>query len=124
MSEQIKTLHEEVADRLAKSIPILRAEIVEELADKVLRSRSEMLLNAIEELSKLSKERSAILKKPANVSYDENGNKVGESYSKEQIDSKKKAEDRFAKISKLVDEAFEKNDNETWGKLQGALNGK
>lgn len=124
MSEQIKTLHEEVADKLSKSIPALRAEIIEELADKVLRSRSETLLNAIEEIAKLSKERSAIIKKPANVSYDGDGNKVTETYTKQQIDDKKKIEDRHAKISKLVDEVFEKNDNETWSKLQGALNGK
>jgi len=122
MSETQKSITEEVASRLASAVGEIREGVIAQMAAKTLTSRTDSVLNTIAQLDKLSKDRTAILKKPANVAYNENGEKVSETYSKEQIDGVQKATDRYTKLSKLLDTAMSENTNDAWAKLNDLLN--
>ncbi|MGD9670243.1 MAG: hypothetical protein AB7U75_14595 [Hyphomicrobiaceae bacterium] len=122
MSETQKSITEEVASRLASAVGEIREGVIAQMAAKTLTSRTDSVLNTIAQLDKLSKDRTAILKKPANVAYNENGEKVSETYSKEQIDGVQKATDRSAKLNRLLDDAMRENTNDAWAKLNDLLN--
>lgn len=109
------TIHESVAMRLAMSLPSVVERVIELRTEAVLASRVNSLTMAVEAVAKIDGDLKRV--RPGNVQYDGEGKVAGEFFTKDQVEEKKKLTDRREKITKALSAAMEKNDNDSWAKL-------
>jgi hypothetical protein len=91
---------------LAQNGSVREAYIEKEVASK-LASRVSLVEKAFVELSNIKKDLAKI--KPTQ-SFDLDGKVTAESYTKDQVDAKKKATERYNKIEKAITKAFDTAD--------------
>lgn len=110
--EEVKTsLFTEVGkeiknELLAQNGSVREAYIEKEVASK-LATRVALVEKSFVELNNIKKELAKI--KP-DVSYDESGKVAASYYTKDQVDAKKKANERYNKIEKAISKAFDTAD--------------
>jgi len=97
MTIDVKAL---VADRLVQLAPSVCTSVVDTLAQVEHNKRIDAFLFVVGEIDKAIMEIRKI--KPA-VQYDIDGKEINSSYSKEQIEAKKKLDERVAKLNKAID---------------------
>ena len=98
MTIDVKNL---VADRLVQLAPAVAEAVVETLAAKEHDRRIAAFLAVVEEIDKTTKELYKI--KPDNVQFNLDGSKASETYNKETLESKKKLEEKLAKLNKAIE---------------------
>lgn len=109
------TIHESVATRLSQSLPSVVERVIELRAEAVLASRVNTLTQAVEAVSKIDADLRRV--RPDTVQYDGEGKIAGEFFTKNQVEEKKKLNDKREKITRAMSAAMEKNDNDSWSKL-------
>ena len=102
------TIRERVATEISTLAPRLETELVDALVEREVEKRTKALVQVID---KLTKEEADLKKLGAdNVSYDDAGKKVSESFSKKRIDERGKANGRIQKLTNAINKALDKND--------------
>ena len=97
MTIDVKAL---VADRLLQLAPSVTNSVIEQLAGAEHSRRISAFLFVVDEIDKAVMEIRKI--KPV-VQYDYDGKEQTSSYTKEQIEAKKKLDERVAKLNKAID---------------------
>jgi hypothetical protein len=94
----------------------VRGRVKNQLVETELNRRVEMLAKALTTREDLAKEFNKI--KPDQISYDENGEKKSEFYSKQQADARKKALEKLNKCDKAINKCINDADYDALQKWQ------
>lgn len=108
----------EVADALKASSQLVKGRLVVALTERVLTQRVDMLDKGLAKLKEMKKE---IDKIRAPDMFDTEGNKVPGYLTKAQNEELKKLKEKFNKLEKAVEKAF---NGEEFDKLSGLVSGK
>lgn len=108
----------EVAGALKASNDVVKKRLVESLTERVLVQRVDMLDKGLSKLKELKKE---VDKIRAPDMFDAAGNKVPGYFTKAQNEELKKAKEKFNKLEKAIEKAF---NGEEFDKLSGLVSGK
>jgi hypothetical protein len=101
-------INKAIKERLLDENPKVRETYINQEVSNKITSRVALVQKAISKISELSKE---LLKvKPDNVFLDVEGKVISESYTKETLEKKKKAEEQITKLENAISKAFEKAD--------------
>lgn len=103
------TIREEVSFKLENSPHIVRESIINSLVDAEINLRSEKALGVFNQIEDQTKVVKRLLKPDVEV-FDENGNIVSVSFSKERSGELKKAREKLTKLEEALSKAFDKND--------------
>lgn len=95
----VQAMTAEVAEILKSSAPTVRKRLIDIRVEKELTKRTQMLADGIERRSTLDKE---LRKVKGTEVFDANGNKTGETFTKEQAGKMKEMKDKL----KALDEAL------------------
>lgn len=94
----------------------VRQRVKNQLVEAELVKRTEMLAKALATREELAKEANRI--KPDQVTYNENGEKQAELYTKKQADTLKKAREKLDKCDKAIDKCMNNADYDALQKWQ------
>jgi tRNA G18 (ribose-2'-O)-methylase SpoU len=111
LRKDVKTAVEELQDRGE-----IRGRVKNQLVEKEIQRRAEMLAKALATREDLAREVNKI--KPDNVTYNAHGEKQAELFSKKQADTLKKAKERLDKCDKAIDKCINKADYDALQKWQ------
>lgn len=117
----IGTIHAAVADKLAASAPAILDGVVEALVAKTLEARKNAVLQALDEITKIDREFNKL--RADQVTYNENGTKATETFSKKVIDDRQKLTQRKQKIVAALENATTASTSDAWAKLTQAIGG-
>lgn len=97
-----------VAEQIAGLSPKVEGAVVDVLVTRELTRRSEALVTVMDKLTKAEKD----FKKlgPDTVTFDENGQKLTETFSKARTEERKKATEQIEKMTKAINKALENAD--------------
>jgi hypothetical protein len=117
--------HEHASVSIEKQIAVLvsadavREEAIEQLAGAEISSRTNLVVQAIKSLRTLADELKRV--KPDQASYNDKGEVVSESFSKQAIESRNKLQARIEKLEDALKQAVEENE---FDRLRKQLNEK
>lgn len=97
------TILTQVAEKVAGSGTSVRDAVVNELANREIARRTNAVVKGFDLLAEAQKELNKI--KPDQVSFNGDGTKAQELWSKAKLEEKKKAEAKIAKITAALDKA-------------------
>jgi hypothetical protein len=105
---QVKNVQSVVVEKIKESTPVVFDKVVEVLAEEEIKLRTRLVVEALKKITAIEEE---IKKsKPDQTSYDEKGYVVSESYSKSAFESLKKLNDKKAKLTTAIENAFKNSD--------------
>lgn len=106
MEKQMSALNikQAVADQIVNSNPAVLDRVVDNLAEKELTKRVQLLTDAINEYSKLESELRRF--KPDAVIYDDQGVVVSSNWTKANLDARNKKQEVLNKLSGRIDKAL------------------
>lgn len=103
------TIREAVAERLNNLSERTRADVVEHFASELAKKQASALITGLNKLSELEKELQKI--KPQNTAFNIVGEPIGEpTFTKVQIDERKKLTDQGSKLLNAINKADVDND--------------
>lgn len=103
------TIHDEIATALSTLGPRTRSQVVEHYASKEADKQAAALIKVKDQIDTARKDLQRI--KPQVSAYDESGEPVGvATFTKDQIDQRKKLNEQIDKLTKAFDKADEKGD--------------
>lgn len=121
MPEQDKpqiTIREAIADSLGQLGGRTRSQVIEHFAGIEASKQATALIKGLDRFQELDRELSKI--RPQNKSFDAAGNPLDEpSFTKEQIDQRKKLTDQIDKLERAINKA---DDNNDFGDLYNLVN--
>lgn len=97
-----------VAETIANIAPKVEDKVVDALVDRELKRRSDALVSAMDKLDKMEKELSKI--KADQISFDEDGKVVSQTFSKAKKEEKDKLSQKVQKATNAINKALEKGD--------------
>ena len=100
----LSALNKSVAVKIAGSTTQVVDSVVDQFVNQEINRRTEALFKAIVETNKLRDEFKKV--KPDQVSYDETGKVVLESWSKAKLEERKKAQEAIKKKEKAIEKAL------------------
>jgi len=115
------TIQDKVAEKIAQSGPQVMERVVSILADKEVKSRVDMVAQAVSTLDGLNKDLAKVNRNDETRYVD--GLKV-ESMSEKRFNEIKKLKDRITKLEQSLNAALEKNTQDEYAKLSKAISGK
>lgn len=97
-----------VAETIANISPKVEDKVVDVLVDREVKRRSDALVSALDKLDKMEKELLKI--KADQISFDEDGKVVSQTYSKAKKEEKDKLSQKITKAVNAINKALEKGD--------------
>jgi len=121
------SIREKIAETIVNAAASVEDKVVDVFVDREVAKRSEALVKVIDKINDAENSLKKI--RPDQISYNEKGEKVQESFSKGKLDEKNKLHQQIDKIMKAITKALENNDygdvyNLAGGKDQGKGGGK
>lgn len=117
-SPPVPTIKELVAENLANSGPQVKDVIVEELTAQEIEKRAELVRKALPLIEQAQGELNKV-NRPDVVVYDAEGKEKDKSFSKNQIDTRKKAQEKVEKLNSALTEALTNSNFEPLKKAVG-----
>lgn len=115
-----KTIKDSVAEKIAASGSTVMQMVVDKMATEVINDRAVILEKAVLKVKSISGELNRL--RADNVTYNEDGSKKEESWSKSQVESRKKKVKELQALNKLVDRAMaDEATADDWNKLKGKV---
>ena len=116
---EIKSINSAVAEQIAK---LGSAKVIDNVVEALVKVEIARRTEALEKAIKLHEETLREIRKirPDQISFNLEGAKVSETYSKAVYDSNKKLNEKLAKIEKTIVAATE---NDKWGDLYNLVKG-
>ena len=102
------SVQQKIATQIAELAPSVEETVVNTLVERELAKRSEAVVQCMDTLAKL--EGDLRKTKPDQVSFDNDGKIISESFSKSKFEEKKKLIDRIGKYTSAITKAIEKAD--------------
>lgn len=97
-----------VAESITNIAPKVEDKVVDALVDRELEKRSTALVSAMDKLTKLETELNKF--KADQVSYNDAGEKVSETFSKAKLEERTKLNGKIIKMTNAINKALEKSD--------------
>lgn len=98
----------EVQERIKSSPEVVKAKLIARLADREIDSRVELMDKALVKLDDLRKE--VYKAKADQVTFNEDGTKTAETYSKAALDARNKAKEELDKWEQMIEKALVEGD--------------
>jgi hypothetical protein len=112
------SIQQKVATKIAESGPAVEDIIVGKLVQAELSKRTELVMKGMGILDTLRKDLKKIDKPDIEGTFNAEGQPNNDAkYTKGKIDEITKAKQKVEKLTKAIDEALEKNDGDSYGKL-------
>lgn len=103
------TIREAVVETVKNVGPRTRKAVVEHFAQREADKQAQALIKGLDKLTELERDLSKV--RPQHVMFDASGNGVGEpTFTKEQVEQRKKLNEQIEKLTKAINKADEKND--------------
>jgi len=104
----MNTVQVKVAETIANIAPKVEDKVVDVLVERELKRRSDALVSAMDKLDKMEKELSKI--KADQISFDEDGKIVSQTFSKAKKEEKDKLSQKVQKATNAINKALEKGE--------------
>lgn len=112
----VAELNQIVSDRIKSSSEVIQNRLIEKFVSDEITRRADLLTKLVVALNNLRKEAGKI--RADLTSYDEKGQAVSVHWSKKQLDSRQKIDQKIAKGEKTFDDALNSND---YGKVEQVI---
>ena len=103
----MSSLQMKLAEKISELSPLVENDVIESLVNRELTKRSNAIVLVMDKLSKLEGDLKKV--RPDNT-FDADGNKVSEYFTKAKIDEKNKLNQNIEKHTKAINKALEKAD--------------
>lgn len=116
---EIKSINVQITEQIAK---LGSTKVVDAVVESLVQAEIKRRADALEKVLKLHEDTTKELRKikPDQITYNLDGSKATETYSKAVSDNNKKLNDKLKKIEKTIVEATE---SEKWGELYNLVKG-
>ncbi len=104
-TEHPTTIHEAVAEGLAKIAPVVRDRVVDTMVQRQVVKAGDAIVACMDKLNQLERDARKLV--PDIVTYDEKGEPQSNGYSKARIEERKKVSDQIAKLTKAIEAAVQ-----------------
>lgn len=105
MADDLRT---KVATEITNSLGRVEQDVIDALVERDIKRKAESLVKCIDKLTEAEKEMQKL--GADNITFDADGKKIGESFSKKRIEERNKTKGRIQKISGAINKALEKGD--------------
>ena len=104
----VTSIRDKVAEEIKALSPRVETELVDIMIEREVKKRTDALVVVYDKLSTATKDHAKL--GPDNVTYNADGSKASESFSKKRIDEINKAKGQVDKLTKTINKALDAGD--------------